>query len=558
MSDVDLAQDIQAAREEEARLYLGESSDTLVHPPRFSSQSLAAMGLTSEMVDQALANEYLGDGQLLRSIFRGHYLCHNAAFSNPKLLFNHIYKFVGTHWQQDLARCYQEDFLTALGAAYKFRAEDFLALARAAAAQAEEVDKAEEKRALKEEAALAQAKAKLYLARAKKCLASPRMMHAAAVAFSGADGLGLPLSQDWNSHPELLPCLNGTIKLANGDLIPSRPEDFFNKIAPWPYLGLTAPCPTWIDSINKIFGYDARLTDYMQQVAGAMATGYQTKDFIVALGPLANNGKSVFFETLALCLGDFAASIEVELLLQQSQRNASAAHPEILRLRDVRFAHTQEADSRDVLDVGKVKKYTAGGDSVAIRTLHSDLFHKFSPAFTLVVHTNKPPRLAEGDRGLAQRLRIIPFQSRFIDPADGAEDRDKLIFHARDRSELTAAFKKEMPGILAWVTKGAIKFIANNHRLPPPPPTVIAESQNYMLEYDLVGQFLAAKSEKREGFSEPGRDLYRAFRIWCEDELELDKHSIMSSTRFGRELKNHLSYRRQKGGVEYLDIKLSL
>lgn len=561
----DLARDVLAAVEAEARaaeeegLRLAEAK--MVWPaPLAAPAPPSPEALSAQMVDECFHLEHLGDGRLLQHLFRGFYLSHTLPGEDPKKRFRQIYRYVGSHWDLDGVLCYQVDFMWALGEAYKIRAGEFYQKAKEVeellAAMKLNDDAPPNDIKEKESQVKAHKKtADAYIARGKRCLATPRMLHAAGVAFSGLDGLCLPSGVEWNDHPTWLPCLNGTIDLETSRLMESRPEHYFNRIAPWEFKGLFAPCPQWLETVQKILGYDEELINYVEYIVGAMATGFQTKDFIVALGPKADNGKSLFFETLARCLGEFAVGIEVDMLLKQTHRNSGAAHPEALRLRGARLAHTQEADSGDVFDVGKVKKYTSGGDAMAFRTLNSDFFHHFGQAFTLVIHTNKPPRLHEGDKGLARRLRIIPFRTQFVG-ADQPENPAKLIFHARDRHEMMKIFDSEMSGILGWITRCAGRFLKNGRRLPPPPPVVVAESADYMIEHDVVGQFVQAKCNKREGWTESGLFMYRAFKRWCEDEMDIDKKDIISATRFGRQIKEHFNSRRVNGHVEYQDVEL--
>ena len=517
--------------------------------------------LDPALVDEAYHLEHLGDGMILQALFRGRYLCDSQAAGRAGDRFKHVYKFNGQSWQLDTAHSYRVEFMAALGDAYKHRAGAFYEKAKELEerladllADPEASDYA--KKEADKEAKAARKTGDAFSARGKKCLAIPRMLHAADAAFSGPEALGLPYRVEWNDHPSWLPCANGTIDLSTGRLMASKPEHYFNRCLPWEFKGLHAPCPVWQDTVAKVLGGDAEMIDYVEYIVGAAATGFQTKDFIVAIGETADNGKSLFFGTIARVLGDFAVCVDVDMLLKQTSRSAGAAHPETLRLRYARFVHTQEADSSDVLDVGKVKMYSAGGDAIAVRTLHSDIYHLFNQTHTMIIHTNKAPRLYEGDKGLARRLRMLPFRSQFRNPAEGPENPAEGIFHARDRAELERIFESEMSGILGWMVRCAIKFLANSRRLPPAPPMVVAESADYMTENDIVEQFIEAKCKRVEGFNTVASALYRDFKLWCEEEKDMEKKEIISSTRFGRQIKGHVKSHKVHGVVVYKDISV--
>jgi putative DNA primase/helicase len=382
------------------------------------------------------------------------------------------------------------------------------------------------------------------------------MLNAAKAAFSGVDGLLFPPRRDWNEPPTWLPCPNGTVDLDNGRLMASRPDHYFNRAVEWEYRGLDEPCPNWLEMVSKILGRDARMIDYVEHIIGSAACGFQPKHLVIAMGPKANNGKSLFFSTIARCLGDFSREIAVDLLLKQNNKSSSAAHPEILRLRWARLAMAQESDSSDVLDTGQVKLLTSGGDAREERTLHSEKYQKFEQTHTLIIHTNKPPRLSEGDRGLANRLVIIPFNTLFVPPEQQPEDPANNIYHAVDRYELERTFTLEMSGILAWLVRCAMKFLANGRRLPPPPPMVADESANYMIDNDIVSQFKTSMCMDTPGTKIGARELYRSFRKWCEEVKDMTSKEIISSTRFGREAKSHFQSKHINGHVVYYDITL--
>ncbi len=516
--------------------------------------------LTPQMVDECYHLDQLGDARLLIELFRGRYLRDNSAGVSEHAKFKAIYRWTGAHWEQDTAQQFLIDFMDALGAVFELRAHNFLdelaeklklrthSDVRYELSKVKTIDMPDEHAHLK--------KADKYLARAKACRARQRALATADLAFSGENSLGF--MGEWNAHRSWLPCRNGTINLANGLLMEPRPEHYFNCALEWDFRGLDEPCPVWEDAVSKIFFLN-NIIEYVGYFCGAAATGYQTKDFFIFFGPRANNGKSLFFGVLAKLLGPFCESVGVDLLLRQTHRSASAAHPEMLRLQHARLAIFQEADSLDTFDSGKIKEMTSGGDEISMRTLHSDTYHTFSQGFTIALHTNKVPRLHGADRGLSQRVKIIPCDSEFLAPGCGVEpDTGERRFAALDRVELNKKLEAEMSGILAWIVRWAMKFLANLRRLPPAPPAVAEESAEFMLEGDLVSQYLAEICEIDDGVTVTSRELYQYFKIWCEDARNLLSKHILSETAFGREMKSHAKKKRTNSGVIYLGLQINL
>lgn len=551
-----------------------------------------ASRLEAALIDEAYHLEHAGDGRILKRLFCGIYLCAYQPGDTKNDQYKRLYRYMGSHWERDPHR-WQDEFMLALGEAYNGRARDFLAewnktrdkLAdlqsskKIISAHIKEITtEAKAKKAAPEGLAEAEGRlkeieeqlsvlvssrsavektAKAFEARAKRCLAIPRMLHAANAAFSGADGLLLPRGAEWNNHPTWLPCANGTINLEDGRLMESSPDHYFNMAVEWEYRGLDEPCPEWMEMVAKIFGRDEEMINYMEHIIGSAVTGVALKNLIIAMGPMANNGKSLFFGTISRCLGSFVREIAVDLLLKQNNKSSNAAHPEILRLRGARLAVAQESDSSDVLDTGQVKLLTSGGDAREARTLYGEEYQRLEQTHTLLVHTNKPPRLSEGDRGLANRLVIIPFNTQFVSP-DQPEDPGNHIYHAVDRYELERTFTLEMSGILAWLVRCAMKFLANGRRLPPPPPMVATESSDYMTDNDIIKQFKDSMClDTPDANAKIGaREFYRSFRKFCEDVKDMTSKEIISSTRFGREAKSHFRSSHVNGRVYYFDVTL--
>ncbi len=508
-----------------------------------------------EMVDACFHQEEYGDARVIVELFRGKYLRDNGS-PDKRGESKDIYKHVGTHWQLDSELNFEKD-LAAVGQVYKIRADEFYAeyaVAQEAvmAAEAREADKAETAE-LRAKALAIKAKAGKYMARAKKLWAKRRAWNTADLAFCGQGSLGFS-GEKWNRHPTWLPFLNGTLDMATGRFFDSKPEHYFNFLVPWEWRGLDEPCPRWLDTINKALGFDPVLIDYFQQAVGIAATGFQTKDLFVAFGPRANNAKSLIFSTLKKALGDFAADVDVGLLIRQQRKSPGAPRPELARFRYLRMAIMREADSHEFFDSGALKDFSSGGDELDLRQLHSPKYFSFAQTHTPFIHTNQLPRLSSHDPGVIARLRVIGFYAQFLQ--DVEDDPEELIFRALDRVEMEAAFEAEMSGILAWIVQGAGKALANGRRLPPPPPCVIQATDDYKVEHDLVGQFLEVHTQKSRDAEARFTPVYKAFKTWCQERLSIEAKSVMGPQKFSREMSSHVEKKRDKFGEKFLGIRL--
>ncbi len=119
----------------------------------------------------------------------------------------------------------------------------------------------------------------------------------------------------------------------------------------------------------------------------------------------------------------------------------------------------------------------------------------------------------------------------------------------RDRS-LASKLKKESSGILTWAVKGCLEY----QRIGlAPPQQVLVATKNYREEMDVLGDFLAATCIKKAGAETRARDLYQAYRSWCERTGE----EPLNQRNFGMRLTER-GFRRRKSGGAYLYTDIGL
>ena len=103
------------------------------------------------------------------------------------------------------------------------------------------------------------------------------------------------------------------------------------------------------------------------------------------------------------------------------------------------------------------------------RRLHENHF-EFKPTHKLFLDTNHRPMVRSGDDALFARLHCVPF----VHPVPPEECDRKL------REKMCA----ELPGILAWIVRGAARWLAEGLDRPP---EVQAATNEYQAESDPLG-----------------------------------------------------------------------
>ena len=113
----------------------------------------------------------------------------------------------------------------------------------------------------------------------------------------------------------------------------------------------------------------------------------------------------------------------------------------------------EEPDADEQLNIGELKKLS-GGDSYWAR----DLFEtgkttkEVFPMFTLTFICNKLPKLKYSDKATWNRLRVIPFESTFVEPGQPCpETFEEQMLEKRFPMDKTFSSKiPDMVGAFAW------------------------------------------------------------------------------------------------------------
>ena len=348
----------------------------------------------------------------------------------------------------------------------------------------------------------------------------------ATVALSESE-LPIPArAEAFDTDPWLLNVANGTIDLKTGALLAHDKGRLLTKLSPVQY-DPDAACPLWLSFLDKIFAGNAQLIDYLQRVFGYCLTGLAVEQYLFMLWGAGANGKTTLVKTLLAMLGsEYSAQAAPELLIASTSR-----HPtELADLRGKRFVASIEVDDGKKLAVSLTKLLT-GGDNVKARFMHQDFF-EFVPTHKLFLVANHKPTVTGTDPAIWRRIRLIPFEVTIPE----AE---------RDR-ELGAKLEAELPGILAWCVRGLLAW----RKMGLAAPEVVRKAtEAYQTESDALASFIDECLVKVDGAEVQAKDLYNAYKTWCDDNGE----TPVNSTKFGRDMveRGFDKYRHPSTGKTY-------
>lgn len=327
---------------------------------------------------------------------------------------------------------------------------------------------------------------------------------------------------------------NCLISLKTGRTAEHDKKYMISKLAPVTY-DENAKCPRWDRFIEEVTCGDKSLQLYLQRMIGYCMTAYTKEQCMFFLYGNGSNGKSVFVDTIAYMLGEYAASCQPETVMMRDRNNT--ARGDLARLKGARMVVTSEPNDGCRLDEGIVKQMTGGTENkLTARFLYGREF-EFSPEFKIVMSTNYKPVIKGTDNGIWRRVRLIPFTAEFT-----KENRDP---------QLTEKLRRELPGILNWAIAGAVGWCKEGL----PPCAIIDEAgQEYRSEMDRVQQFLDDCTERSDSGSTQASTLYKCYRAWCSEQG--DRFPI-SSNKFCSELKRRYKSRKTSAFNEYLGIRIN-
>ncbi len=310
-----------------------------------------------------------------------------------------------------------------------------------------------------------------------------------------ADRRHAATTDEWDADPWLLNTPGGVVDLKTGRKRPHERADRMTKITTATPGG---DCPTWRRFLDEVTGGDVELQAYLQRVVGYALTGSTQEHALFFLYGTGANGKSVFVNTLATILGDYATNAPMDTFME----TRTDRHPtDMAGLRGARFVAAIETEQGRRWAESKLKNLT-GGDKISARFMRQDFF-AFWPQFKLFVAGNHKPAIRNIDEAMKRRLHLIPFTIT-VPP----ERRDKYL-----QQKLLA----ERDGILAWALEGCLAW----QRAGLNPPAIVqAATEEYFEAEDALGRWLDERCVREANAKSLTAELFNDWKQWADSAGE--------------------------------------
>ena len=295
----------------------------------------------------------------------------------------------------------------------------------------------------------------------------------------------------------VLNCLNGTIDLNTGELMPPDREKLITKLAPVIY-DPNATCPLWEEFLWQVMDGNEDMISYLRRAIGYSLTGDTREDCIFIFYGIGANGKSTFNTTLATMLGDYSLQTSAETLLIKQK---GAIPNDVARLKGARFVTASEPEKNARLAESRIKQIT-GSDTISARFLHHEWF-EFRPTHKIFLATNHKPVIMGIDEGIWRRIHLVNFGVTIPE-------------HQKDQT-LPIKLQQELSGILTWAVMGCLEWQAYSLK---PPAEVISATKSYRVEMDIMSDFINDCCVVDESVAGEFSSLYDRYCIWCENSGE--------------------------------------
>ena len=340
-----------------------------------------------------------------------------------------------------------------------------------------------------------------------------------------------------NQDPYIIGCANGVLHLRHiltddkGKLIkyqptlmPGRPTDYVSLQLgvtpdgrdPIEYVPYNAADPVQgeiMDFFRKLFPADD-LREYVLTIAAGCLEGANKEQCFYIMTGSGGNGKSKFTDLMSSVFGQYAGSLSTTALTRK-RPESGAANPDIMGIKACRFIDMKEPDENEPINSARMKQFS-GEDLVEARGLFKDQ-ERFKIMGKIFMACNRMPPIHSMDGGTWRRIRVIPFDSRFVNPSETPVD---LTNHIYPRDDMMDEKLKQwrIPFFSLLVHYYETRYCPNGVKKIP--EVVMQASNNYKNSHDSFGKFLAARVRRVPGYDEPPMfpKLWAVYRNWQLEE----------------------------------------
>ena len=205
---------------------------------------------------------------------------------------------------------------------------------------------------------------------------------------------------------------NGVYDLEKNELRKGKPNDCITMSTKYDYV------EEYSDKKQELLNFltniipNKREFDYMMTFLGSLLQGENELEIFHIFSGKGRNGKTKLAELLHKTLGDYAESVQCNILTKE-QPSASNPRPDLLVLKNKRVMITSEPEKNQKINSSFMKGIT-GNDRIIARNLYSKDIDTFLPSFGVILLCNDVPPFDNNDEAIWNRCRCIEFPIKFV------------------------------------------------------------------------------------------------------------------------------------------------
>jgi P4 family phage/plasmid primase-like protien len=350
-----------------------------------------------------------------------------------------------------------------------------------------------------------------------------------------AEGPLLAYARDFDNHPLLLNCPNGTVDLVTGAIKPHDPDDRITRVTSVDYLpGFQHP--DWTQALSAL---PEALHDWYQLRLGQAITGEMTPDGrIIFQTGTGDNGKSGITSTIRFALGtrsnggySFLANRSV---VKSASLSKSGINSSLAAFEGMRIAMIEELDDSHYLSTTAIKEL-ADTETITARQPYKQE-NEFSATHSLFVNSNFQPAISETDDGTWRRLLLVRFPYKFTDVSPA----DRTDWHRDPDPTLKARLHDgvaQRQAALSWLVAGSVAYHApgGRQRFQLVPSAVQRQTSAWRADTDLIMAYIETFLVFDPNAAVRPDDLRNHFNEWIS---ELG-HQRLTAGKLNQRFENH-------------------
>lgn len=300
----------------------------------------------------------------------------------------------------------------------------------------------------------------------------------------------------FNDAPNLLNVANGVIDLRTGKLTPHTKVNRFTYCVPVEY-DPNATALEWEKTVQDIFNGDGDMIRFLQQALGYAITGETEEECMFYLyGPRGRNGKGTICNTVLEMLGEPVARATSFDTFSDNKRTDPQGFL-LAPLRNARFIVAGESGKKKLNEA--VVKNSTGNDTLQVAFKGKTPF-SMKPQFKVFLLSNHQIMGDVDDDAFWGRVNLILFPNHYGENPD---------------TKLKARLRKEYPGILAWLVRGAQDWYANGLIVPAQSKL---QAQQHRDDLDTVKRFIQDELIEAPGKYVSLDKVYSLYQDFMEGE----------------------------------------